>query len=111
MAMGYESPKDGCKVTLKVEVAGASKTLEFTAGNGEVCDALEGAVLEMKQGERAVLTCTRASSCTEPQLGLTPDGETIMTLELVEFEKQKDFLRQHEDAWDIWERRSDMTTC
>ncbi|CAK9034485.1 unnamed protein product [Durusdinium trenchii] len=93
---GYESPKDGCKVTLKVEVAGASKTLEFTAGNGEVCDALEGAVLEMKQGERAVLTCTRASSCTEPQLGLTPDGETIMTLELVEFEKQK-------DQWEISE--------
>lgn len=94
---GYESPKDGCKVTLKVEVAGASKTLEFTAGNGEVCDALEGAVLEMKQGERAVLTCTRASSCTEPQLGLTPDGETIMTLELVEFEKQKDQWEMSEE--------------
>lgn len=44
-------------------------------------------------------------------MGTSKKLQTIMTLELVEFEKQKDFLRQHEDAWDIWERRSDMTTC
>ena len=32
----------------------AAKVLEFTAGNGEVCDALEAAVCEMKKGEKAV---------------------------------------------------------
>eukprot|EP00438_Fugacium_kawagutii_P010849 Skav222093 [mRNA] locus=scaffold2165:235712:247418:- [translate_table: standard] len=34
-----------------------------------------GAVLEMKKGERAILTCSRPSSCTEPRLGLAPTAE------------------------------------
>lgn len=94
---GYESPKDAWKVKLTVEVAGKSETLDFTAGNGEVCDALEGAVLEMKKGERAILTCSRPNSCTEPRLGLAPSGETVMVLELVDFEKQKDQWELSED--------------
>eukprot|EP00434_Breviolum_minutum_P014173 symbB.v1.2.012494.t1/scaffold862.1/size157115/3 len=96
---GFESPKDGCQVKLLVEVrgSGSSKTLEFTAGNGEVCDALEGAVLEMKKGERAILTCTRPSSCTEPLLGLSPTEETVLVLDLESFEKQKDQWELTED--------------
>ncbi|CAE8581229.1 unnamed protein product, partial [Polarella glacialis] len=50
---GFDNPKDCTKVTLKVEVAtdGSAAlpgfvpaTLEFAAGNGEVCDAIECAV-------------------------------------------------------------------
>ena len=57
--------KDTVKVKLSVEsdtdgaasLAGFTPTvLEFTAGNGEVCDALECAVVQMKKGEMAVLT-------------------------------------------------------
>ncbi|CAJ1450236.1 unnamed protein product [Effrenium voratum] len=93
---GYESPKDGGKVKLTVDVAGSTTTLEFTVGDGEVCDALECAVLEMKKGERAILTCTRPSSCIEPKLSLQPTDKVVMTLELLEFEKLK-------EQWDLSE--------
>ena len=58
---GYDFPKDMAKVILFVTSAtdGAAslagftpKVLAFTAGNGEVCDALECAVMEMKKGEK-----------------------------------------------------------
>lgn len=44
---GYDTPKDNSKVTLSVE--GAAATVDFTCGNGDVCDAVEAAVLEMKK--------------------------------------------------------------
>ena len=56
---GYDTPKDSASVKLSVEaatdgsVALASftpKVLEFVVGNGDVCDALECAVTEMKKG-------------------------------------------------------------
>merc|ERR1719436_630032 len=62
---GYDTPKECAKVKLSVEAAtdGSSplagfhaKVLEFTAGNGEVCDGLESAAVEMKKGEKAVVT-------------------------------------------------------
>ena len=64
---GYDMPKECAKIKLSVEtatdgtnpIAGfTAKVLEFTAGDGEVCDALELAAAEMKKGERAVLTVT-----------------------------------------------------
>merc|ERR1719414_1866479 len=69
---GWDTPKDSSKVTLKVVATTdgtaalpgfAEKTLEFTAGNGEVCDALECAIAEMNKGERALLTCTAPKLC------------------------------------------------
>merc|ERR1712136_371065 len=96
---GYDTPKDTAKVKLSVESATdgiaslpgfTAKVLEFTAGNGEVCDALECAVAEMKKGERAVLTVTVAAQATEVQLGLADLTSTVVfTLELQEFEAPK----------------------
>ena len=57
---GYDMPKDGSAVKLSVVAAtdGAAaipgflaQVLEFPVGNGDVCDALGCAVLEMKKGE------------------------------------------------------------
>jgi len=100
---GYQSPKDASKVKLSVTDAGGlpgfeAKTLEFIAGNGEVCDALEFAVLDMKLGEKAVLTCTTPQLCCDEKLGLktiTAD-KAVLTLELLEFDKGK-------DTWDMSE--------
>merc|ERR1712136_165045 len=96
---GYDTPKDTAKVKLSVESATdgiaslpgfTAKVLEFTAGNGEVCDALECAVAEMKKGERAVLTVTVPAQATEVQLGLADLTSTVVfTLELQEFEAPK----------------------
>ena len=64
---GYDFPKDMANVTLFVTSAtdGAAslagftpKVLVFTAGNGEVCDALECAATEMKKCEKVMLTVT-----------------------------------------------------
>lgn len=112
---GWETPKDGTKVKLLVKEAhvnsgsdGAkaaipgfeSKTIEFNVGNGEVCDLLECAVLEMKSGEEAVLTCTKPAVAVEPRLGLTtlPSGEAVvLKVEMVEFEKAKDTFNLSEE--------------
>jgi len=98
---GYEVPNDCAKVTLSVELAtdGSSmlpgfeaKVLEFTAGNGQVCDALECAVTEMKKGERAVLTVTKPVLVVDDQLGIQAAAANyiLLTLELKDFENAKD---------------------
>jgi len=100
-------PKDCSKVQLSVQSATdgssalpgfAAKVLEFTAGNGEVCDAIEFAVVEMKKGERAVITVSKPNLVTEAQLGLEGAmcDKVILTAELTEFEKPK-------DTWDMSE--------
>mmetsp|Transcript_71380 Transcript_71380/g.220657 ORF Transcript_71380/g.220657 Transcript_71380/m.220657 type:complete len:601 (+) Transcript_71380:79-1881(+) len=106
---GWDTPKDATKVKLLVEAATdgsmplpsfSSKTIEFTAGNGEVCDALEFAVLEMKKQERAIVTCTKPALCIEPQLGLKElpmADKVVLTLELTEFEKAKDTWSMSEE--------------
>jgi len=99
---GWDTPKDSCAVKVKVESAtdgsGApisgfqAQTLEFTVGNGDVCDALEMAVLEMKSGEHAVLTVRPADLALDARLGLkgaTVD-KIVLKLELTEFVKGKD---------------------
>eukprot|EP00418_Pyrodinium_bahamense_P065919 CAMPEP_0179088380 /NCGR_PEP_ID=MMETSP0796-20121207/40210_1 /TAXON_ID=73915 /ORGANISM="Pyrodinium bahamense, Strain pbaha01" /LENGTH=602 /DNA_ID=CAMNT_0020785909 /DNA_START=54 /DNA_END=1862 /DNA_ORIENTATION=+ len=105
----YDTPKDAAKVKLFVEAATtltgeplkgfAPKTLEFTVGNGEVCDALECAVSEMKRGEKAVLTCTMPKLCIEEKVGLeriSADG-AVLTLELVSYEKAQETWNMSED--------------
>jgi len=105
---GYETPKDSAKVKLSVEAATngtsplagfSTKVLEFAMGNGDVCDALECAVTEMKKGERSVLTVTKAAMAAEAQLGLqgaTGEAKVVLTMELQDFEKVK-------ETWDMSE--------
>jgi len=107
--LGYDTPKDTAKVRLSVEAVTdgtstalpgfAPRTLEFGAGNGEVCDLLERAVAEMKNGERAVVTCSRPDMCIEEQLGLkvVSAEKVVFTLELTEFEKPTDTWSMSED--------------
>jgi FKBP-type peptidyl-prolyl cis-trans isomerase len=105
---GYDKPKDGAKVKLNVESATdgkaalpgfSAKLLEFTTGNGEVCDALEAAVQEMKKGEKAVLTVSTTTLVAEAQLGLKAikADKAVLTLELQEFEKGTDTWNMSED--------------
>lgn len=98
---GYDTPKDASKVKLSVEAGGSCKTLEFTAGNGEVCDALECAVGEMKSKEKSQLTITDAAMIkkAEEQLGLsaTSGEKLVLALELLEFEKAQDTWNMSED--------------
>merc|ERR1740121_1442294 len=84
---GYDKPKDTASVKLSVTAATdgsdplpgfTPKTLEFTAGNGEVCDALEFACAEMKKGEKAVLSCV--GKIEEPQLGLKGGPRVVLTV-------------------------------
>ncbi|CAE7716879.1 FKBP62 [Symbiodinium pilosum] len=105
---GYERPKECSKVSVKVEAATdglatlpgfCSKTLEFVAGDGEVCDAIELAVMDMKKGETAVLTSMSPLLCKEPQLGLEQIAadKVVLTLELSAFDKVKDTWDMSED--------------
>lgn len=102
---GHTTPKDGEKVQLSVDAATdgtsplpgfSAKTLEFVAGNGEVCDAVECAVAEMKKGEKAVVT-VRSPLAKDDKLGITgSESQVVITLTVVEFEKGK-------EHWDMSE--------
>mmetsp|Transcript_119709 Transcript_119709/g.186958 ORF Transcript_119709/g.186958 Transcript_119709/m.186958 type:complete len:590 (+) Transcript_119709:48-1817(+) len=105
---GYDTPKDAAKVKLMVsdatngtqQLSGfIAKALEFTVGNGEVCDALECAVAEMKLKEKAVLSCFDTLTSKEDKLGLKDVScdKVVFTLELIEFEKAKDTWDMSED--------------
>jgi len=106
---GYEKPKEGNNITLQatsaVDGAGQAiagfkaSTLEFVLGNGEVCDALEFAVLEMKKQEQALLTCTKPKMCVDAKLGLADlkCDTVVLTLQLDEFDKGKDTWSMSED--------------
>jgi FK506-binding protein 4/5 len=118
---GFESPKDSAKVTLSVEAATdgsgkalpgfQAKTLEFSAGNGEVCDALECACAEMKKGEKAVVTVSQASLAKESQLGLgeVAAEKVVLTLVLTEFEKPQDtYSMSEEEKLDFGQKRKEV---
>lgn len=96
-----DTPDDAAIVRITVESASAKfggphacfagpQDLEFVAGDGQVCDAIEQAVLQMAPGERAVVTCSEPAMCAEPRLGLgtlcEADGEVVFTLELTSFD-------------------------
>jgi len=103
---GWETPKVSSKVKLSVKEALAvtvdnvqspvpgfePKTLEFTVGEGEVCDLFECGVLEMKKGEEAVLTSVKPEVCAEAQLGISTLAchRIVFKVELLEFDKGKD---------------------
>jgi len=93
-----ESPRDTAQCVLIVEaVKGSTGALiacfdgpnevTFRAGDGYVCDALELAVRQMNEGERAIITCSTSSMCLDPALKLSiQDGEeAIFKVELKSF--------------------------
>lgn len=105
---GYDNPKDNTPVTLKVVAAtdGSAPlpgftptTLEFVAGDGDVCEALECAVREMKRGERAVVTSSDPTLCQDSRLGLssTAAKKVCLTVELEDFKKREDTWKMEED--------------
>lgn len=95
---GYETPKDGSTVHLVVEAAMngrevfpsfQKKLLDFVSGDGQVPDALELAIMDMKKGEKAILHVKRPQDVVK-QLGL-PDSESndeiFLTMVLDSFEQ------------------------
>jgi len=77
----WETPSEASKVEITVETvtdaAGVAipgfsgpLALEFAVGNGEVCDALECAVANMRKGERALVTSTNSMLWRDTRLGL-----------------------------------------
>merc|ERR1712048_79965 len=103
---GYETAKDTAKISIKVESVQAGdktlvaepQTLEFTLGNGDVCDVLECAAMKMKKTEVALVTCAKPDSCDEPQLGLkgsaAADNPIVFKIEMLAFDKAK-------ESWDM----------
>lgn len=105
---GYDMPKDCAKVKVQVDsatdgtkaLAGFTPaTLEFTVGNGEVCDALECAVEQMKSQEKAVLTGSDSSILAEEKLGLKDlkAEKVVLTMQLLDMEKAQDTWNMSED--------------
>jgi FKBP-type peptidyl-prolyl cis-trans isomerase len=121
---GYDTPKDATKVTLSVEAATdgsgaalpgfAAKSLDFTAGDGEVCDALECAVCEMKKGEKAIITVSQASLATEAQVGLAEvkAEKILLTLVLTDFTKAKEtYSMSEEEKVEFGQARKEVGTA
>lgn len=78
---GTKKAHDTATVTLRVTSVSAAgepvggpfpREITFAAGDGEVCDALECAVIEMRKGEEALLRCSQGDWCSDGRLGL-PD--------------------------------------
>eukprot|EP00927_Polykrikos_kofoidii_P072285 TRINITY_DN68421_c0_g1_i1.p1 TRINITY_DN68421_c0_g1~~TRINITY_DN68421_c0_g1_i1.p1 ORF type:complete len:664 (-),score=123.41 TRINITY_DN68421_c0_g1_i1:278-2269(-) len=96
---GSDIPQDGCRVTLKVETATDGTTplpgftgpreFKFIAGDGDVCDALEAVCVDMKKGERAVLTCNAPSKSCDASIGFSGATEgitkVVLTIEMLDF--------------------------
>eukprot|EP00928_Gymnodinium_smaydae_P080115 TRINITY_DN63894_c0_g1_i1.p1 TRINITY_DN63894_c0_g1~~TRINITY_DN63894_c0_g1_i1.p1 ORF type:complete len:661 (-),score=191.14 TRINITY_DN63894_c0_g1_i1:72-2054(-) len=99
---GHERPKDAARVTVTVEAATDGKArlsgftgpkdLTFTVGDGDVCDALEGAVQSMAKDERALVTVKVVQKACEPKLGLekVQAAKVVFTLVLKHFTKLPD---------------------
>merc|ERR1712007_44662 len=105
---GWDKPNDGSNVKLEVIAATngseplpgfTTQTLEFPAGNGEVCDALEMAVVAMKRGEQAIITCMNPALLSDEKLGLKEvTGEKfLLSLRLIEFEKGKEHYSMNDE--------------
>eukprot|EP00930_Biecheleria_cincta_P098521 TRINITY_DN90177_c0_g1_i1.p1 TRINITY_DN90177_c0_g1~~TRINITY_DN90177_c0_g1_i1.p1 ORF type:complete len:766 (+),score=177.59 TRINITY_DN90177_c0_g1_i1:37-2298(+) len=94
-------PREGAKLWLRVDNAAddhgtlpgftGPKDLDFQAGNGEVCDALECAAVQMRRGERALVAVAYPELVTEPLLGLDDltdqgIGRVELTVQLLSLE-------------------------
>jgi FK506-binding protein 4/5 len=74
------------------------RELQFTAGDGEVCEAIEHAVLQMLKEERAQVTCSKPALCADTWLPLESlagvEGKITLTVELLDFDNGK-------PSWDM----------
>jgi len=108
-----EKPSDASDVVLAVHsvvtntvegfcrTATPEITLRLITGNGDVCDALECAVSEMKAGEHAIVTVSDTSMCSEPRLGVVNVQDlssVVYTLELISVTKPPETWRMQEKA-------------
>lgn len=105
----YETPKDSVRTVVRINsvtdgtnpLPGFSgpKELTLRCGDGDVCDALESAVCQMKKGEKALLTCTVPTKCLEPRLGLDQvmAEKVIFDLEMLDFDKDKELWAMSND--------------
>lgn len=97
-----DMPQDSATVKLKVLSATDGTAaipgfkpfvFEFVAGNGDACDALEIAAVNMKMGEKAELTCSDPALCDGGKFSfksMSSTGRVVVTLELIEFKKIND---------------------
>jgi len=96
-ADGSVRARDMAKVKVRVESATANrekvlhepKELSFVAGNGDVCDAIEGSVLEMKETEEAILRCDSSEAVAGGLLGLREGLEPPIMIHIVVLSVEK----------------------
>jgi len=98
----YSKPQDEVRVTLRVESVtdGSSplpgfsgpKEISFVTGSGEACDALDCAVSDMRKGEKAIVTCSAPSKCSDDLMGLgsLDVKQVVFTLEMLDFGSNKE---------------------
>jgi FK506-binding protein 4/5 len=98
----YHKPGDDVEVRMRVEAVtdGSSslsgfsgpKEISFKTGAGKACDALECAAVEMKLGERSIVTCSAPSKCTDDLIGISnfSSEKVVFTLEMLEFGKERE---------------------
>jgi len=98
----YSKPQDDVKVTLIVQavtdgtspVPGFSgpKEISFVTGSGEACDTIDCVSVTMTKGERAIVTCTAPSKCSDDLVGLgsLKAEKLVFTLEMVDFTATKE---------------------
>jgi len=101
---GNDRLHDTAKVTVRVNSITANQEkiisnmheISFTAGNGDVCDALEGSVVDMKEGEEAILRCESSESVVGGLLNIPANLETpiMIHISVLNFEKAK-------EKWDL----------
>lgn len=66
------------------------KIVEYVPGQGQVCDALEAACLEMRKHEQALITCNEPMQCVggdEPFMTEPPAGPVTFKVTLLDYEK------------------------
>eukprot|EP00930_Biecheleria_cincta_P047157 TRINITY_DN32630_c0_g1_i1.p1 TRINITY_DN32630_c0_g1~~TRINITY_DN32630_c0_g1_i1.p1 ORF type:complete len:577 (+),score=95.23 TRINITY_DN32630_c0_g1_i1:58-1731(+) len=70
--------------------------LEFVAGDGELCDALEGSVMGLCQGDEAVLRVLDPAACRDAHIILPPHVEPpiMIHIKMLQIESVK-------DKWDM----------
>lgn len=108
---GKHKVRDTAHVTLRVESvlcgmdssplqAGLPKELSFVAGDGQVCDAIECSVLEMRKTETALIRCSKPEMCYGGLLGLEAPLQqpVLIKVMLLDFERVP-------ERWDMSDRQ------
>jgi len=110
---GHKRPEDGGRVCVRVEAVtdGASPIasfsgateLKFVSGNGDVCDALESAVLQMRKSETAVIIVKDMEKCRDDKLGLKDVccEKVLITVQLISFQELRS--KEHMAGWELVE--------